>query len=554
MTGSSSSSNTTLRRLPKLTPFAGDPVTRTPEGRRTGRSDLDGYDRRSTRSTVIEKKGFVEPAKRSEEEQRVFNPRLFIGAQSGEAEIKVQIWDYGGQRVFYTLHHLLITRHGVAVLVCSMRDFVNNSHETLSYVEFWMHSVYMHAPDVPVLIAGTFADEAGPDVLRQFNDALCEIQVGGARITPVQNDGELFFPIDNRSGNGVRQMRRSLTRVMHHQPCLEMEVSMQWMRHLDAMLSVDESWIDYTSIRTMLAPRKPISAHEVDEMLGFFHELGMILHFTATSKLKSIVTTRPQWLIDKISLVVRDEARHGHGLDRRTLRVVGLEADAKMLAGRGLASRDLLEFLWEKEQVDFFIELMRSLLLLSAYSYHNADALYLIPSIAMYDRPQSYLRTMTDALFRLISPENEQLSAVVEFAYLPNGVFERLICLCTEYSAMRQGTKEPKLRRDACQVWWDQSNTVQMRKEDSAIRIVVSSEEIASNVVQVVEVMLRKIKNDVMGHAFRWDVKVIEDGHFVDRKELQRPEESVWTVAGEDGVEEDARETQYRLEDFLEIF
>lgn len=37
-----------------------------------------------------------------------------------EEPLKLSMWDFGGQDVFYTLHHLFLTRYGVYLIAFNM--------------------------------------------------------------------------------------------------------------------------------------------------------------------------------------------------------------------------------------------------------------------------------------------------------------------------------------------------------------------------------------------------------------------------------------------------
>lgn len=68
-------------------------------------------------------------------------------------------------------------------------------------------------------------------------------------------------------------------------------------------------------------------------------------------------------MIDKIGQLVRDITVHK--VNWQKFKQAGVYKDAKRLYMHGLASRDLLEYLWSTSQTAFLIDLMRAALLLS---------------------------------------------------------------------------------------------------------------------------------------------------------------------------------------------
>ena len=78
--------------------------------------------------------------------------RVFRYAESGEP-VKLTLLDHAGQDIFYTLHHLFISRFGVYVVVFNMTwlwDDPSNKQqkkadESLSFLRFWLNSIFVHA-------------------------------------------------------------------------------------------------------------------------------------------------------------------------------------------------------------------------------------------------------------------------------------------------------------------------------------------------------------------------------------------------------------------------
>jgi hypothetical protein len=89
--------------------------------------------------------------------------------------MKLSLLDFGGQEVFYSLHHLFITRFCVYVVTFNMEwlwDDASNENfkkeECLSFLRFWLNSIYLHAQSphgysgkevAPIILVGTHKDK-----------------------------------------------------------------------------------------------------------------------------------------------------------------------------------------------------------------------------------------------------------------------------------------------------------------------------------------------------------------------------------------------------------
>ncbi|GBG35178.1 NACHT, LRR and PYD domains-containing protein 1, partial [Hondaea fermentalgiana] len=104
---------------------------------------------------------------------KVIRPPLLVQVkkQTGtpDEEVSFTIWDYGGQEVFYALHHLFLTQYGIYVLVFDMREVLGkdrfakvldekefenlaSQEDALNTLRFWIDSIRLHAPSVNVAL------------------------------------------------------------------------------------------------------------------------------------------------------------------------------------------------------------------------------------------------------------------------------------------------------------------------------------------------------------------------------------------------------------------
>ena len=85
--------------------------------------------------------------------------------EGGQERLTLSIWDFGGQQVFYALHHIFLTQYGIYCVVFNMAEIVGPSstarsrEDALSKLLFWLRSIKMHAEKAPIVLAGTHKDQ-----------------------------------------------------------------------------------------------------------------------------------------------------------------------------------------------------------------------------------------------------------------------------------------------------------------------------------------------------------------------------------------------------------
>lgn len=149
---------------------------------------------------------------------------------------------------------------------------------------------------------------------------------------------------------------------------------------------------------------------------------------------------------------------------------------------------------------------MHSLFLLSRWSFDDQRAAYLIPSMV---RGSGNRFAMEDA------------DIVLQFTFLPPGVFERLVCLSIEYATMHIAKDsdtegQPKLYKDLCSTELRKGLEVTLQKANNCILVSCEPATRQEEMCFIVLSMLRKIKGTIPGNAFRWSVKRWRDEELVE--------------------------------------
>ena len=439
--------------------------------------------------------------------------KFFGKARTAEGHIRLSIWDYGGQVVFHNLHHLFLTHYGVYLLIFNMKTLLENPAPARKHLEFWLKAVRLHSPRAPLLITGTFLDdvESRLEEVEQFMKEL--LSVGFPQVIPNRDRGLQFYPIDNKSKNGLVQLRKRIEVVTNEQDFVNIQVSVQWCLVLDSLLQKNKSWVRLTEVKVLGEEKGIKSSVELSEMLSLFHQLGMLLYFDATQILQEIVTIRPQWLIDAFSKVIRD--RTLHGFDQEDMEEVGLAGDAERLFAEGVVTRDLLSHLWDGYQVEFLLELMRSLMLLSWWSFGEGEEKYLVPSMVPLAKTP---------------PEMRGIRCNITFQFLPNGVFERILCLLVDYSSKQNSLGKPTLSVNAAQVWLREGVLVSLTRHHELLSVYFECANAEKPPLAAVLAMLTKLNGDVWHDALQWETEVEVNDTMVALKDAKREKMRPWFI------------------------
>lgn len=362
--------------------------------------------------------------------------------QSKDADVSFTIWDYGGQEVFYALHHIFLSDKGLYLVVFDMRDFLDSEAAKTSavgFLKFWLNSIKLHAPGAPILLVGTYLDQvrdldAVARVLRE------NVQVSNYSTIIPSNTGSHFFAVDNRSNDVNRAfvLREAIATHAMKQKYVRQRVPLAWLKVYEDLQECGREYVSYENVveRCRSYGRTRV---EANEMLQYFHGLGVVVHLSSSQILSRVVVINPQWLVDKLARVISDDMHVQKLFVDPRLQQAGLYPSFERFRRDAIASRSLLDFLWDNEEVDYLLEFMDANMLLCPWGFSldtASEDQYLVSGLL-----SDSIQEVDTSHFKI------GLACELDFSefYLPNGVFHRLVAQCVEHAARPDivGNDEP---------------------------------------------------------------------------------------------------------------
>ena len=399
----------------------------------------------------------------AQEQQRPMVRRLshtFVSRNPKGAPLVFSVWDFAGQEVFETLHHVFLTRFGVYLLCFSLVELTpslstpQRMANAKRSVAFWLNSVRVHANGSPCFLVGTHADVVPSDEDHVAVHLLLEgLAEGGVsrRVVPDAARRCCFWPVDcTRRSPGaeedVARLRQAIIEaaeadrvdVGHRSGVgyIDLKVPLCWRRAYDAMRRAGGPYLKLQQAKE-LAERCGADGGdaEMDEMLTFMHEVGLLVRFSAVS-LRDYVILEPQWLIDALCVIICDSKLHLPDLLLDNPELQERRAgELSAFHGSGILSTDLLFELWREytDEKDFLLSIMLNLWLLGDVGRMKGttERRFLVPSLLpKFSGPGG------DAGAGVASAAAKgAFSIVFSDPSLPSPVFRRLLCRCAEVSS-----------------------------------------------------------------------------------------------------------------------
>jgi RocCOR-like putative regulator of kinase activity/DAPkinase-like Roc (Ras of Complex) protein/Leucine Rich Repeat (LRR) protein len=227
-------------------------------------------------------------------------------------EIRLNGWDFGGQRVYRPTHQLFFSAPAVYLVVWKPREGPQQG-----FVKEWIKLVKHREPDAKILVVATHGGpkERQPDIDRE------EIWDLFGKDTVID-----FFHVDSKpladdkkgTYKGINELKDVIAKVAASLPEVGRSVPKRWQDVRQALKQSDEAYLPLDRVLGICFEHK-MSEEEAQDFVRISHRLGRLIHYGHDLRLKEMVILKPDWLATAVSFVLDDEeTRNKHGLVKFT--------------------------------------------------------------------------------------------------------------------------------------------------------------------------------------------------------------------------------------------
>jgi len=232
---------------------------------------------------------------------------VLVTDSATETEIRLNGWDFGGQRVYRPTHQLFFSAPAVYLVVWKPREGPQQG-----FVKEWIRLVKHREPDAKIIVVATHGGpkERQPDIDRQ------EIWDLFGKETVID-----FFLVESRPDKktkkreGIAYLKKAIASVAASLPEMGRSVPKRWEDARKALKGTDAPYLPMDQVLKLCEEHK-MDEGEARLFVSISHRLGHLIHYEHDPTLRDIVVLKPDWLSTAISFVLDDQRTRevGHGL------------------------------------------------------------------------------------------------------------------------------------------------------------------------------------------------------------------------------------------------
>ena len=278
------------------------------------------------------------------------NTKLLKGALKEKfPSLKLKIFDFAGDREYYSFHHVFLKSCALYVIVFNIaklaEDNFQNVNSDIERLKFWLESVCSHVPPkTPIFLVGTHRGHFDKICMKMLNSHLQRGLWKPFCDELVVNDVDelIFFPVENSKGDndvGVQSLRIKVMSVAEErEPARECDIPLSWIAIQDAIISLrDKKKAKFcvTLEEFPTAFNRFICNNWSKETLKYFHEKGLVIYLDRKDRdLSNWVLLKPEILVDIIIQLVTPPPQ--------MIQERGFRRDWELLHDKGILTKSLL--------------------------------------------------------------------------------------------------------------------------------------------------------------------------------------------------------------------
>lgn len=265
--------------------------------------------------------------------------------------VKVNIWDFGGQEVMHSTHKFFLSERSLYILVLDGRRDEKP--------KYWLNHIKYFGKKSPVLVVLNKIDE-NPNY-----------DVDRKTLLKDYPNIKGFYRVSCTKKTGLKAFIKNFRKAFEHVGMLNIEWPVNWITVKTQLEDSEEPYISYERYREICRNQNILKKKDQDVLLGYLHDLGVMLHFDDLNLLGTKVL-EPEWVTNGVYKIINSN------LVKRRKGILELELLPEILLSTMDSSFEI-----PPEMCVFFIELMKKFKLCYIRDQHTV----LLPDILQEPEP-----------------------------------------------------------------------------------------------------------------------------------------------------------------------
>jgi small GTP-binding protein len=209
-----------------------------------------------------------------------------------KSDVNLNVWDFGGQEIMHATHQFFLTKRSLYLLVLDSRLTQEENR-----VEYWLKIIQSFGGESPVLIVGNKIDQHPLDIDRTGLQKKYPNIVG-------------ILETSAATGLGIEELKAAITEQVNKLPHVRDLLPETWFTVKTKLegLGRESNFITHDKYLELCVENEVSDETSQRTLIGFLHDLGVVLHFQDDPRLEALGILNPQWVTNGVYKILNSHA------------------------------------------------------------------------------------------------------------------------------------------------------------------------------------------------------------------------------------------------------
>jgi len=196
--------------------------------------------------------------------------------------VRLNVWDFGGQEIMHATHQFFLTKRSLYVLVMDSR-----LGEEENRLEYWLKIIQSFGKDSPVIVVGNKVDQQGLDLDRRG------LQTKYPNI-------KAFIETSCLKAQGIDELKSVITQEVGALEHIHDQLLANWFAVKERLEGIKDDYIPFQEYVRLCREEKIDDEVSQNTLIGFLHDLGLVLNFRDDPRLEETNILNPEWVTNGV--------------------------------------------------------------------------------------------------------------------------------------------------------------------------------------------------------------------------------------------------------------
>lgn len=294
---------------------------------------------------------------------------------------KVNVWDFGGQEIYHATHQFFLTQRSLYTLVADTRK------EDTDF-NYWLNVVELLSDNSPIII-----------VLNEKQDR--KKKLNESKLKSQFNNLLTISTTNLATKRGLADLIDDFKHYICKLPHIGSELPKSWTKIRKILEQDERNYIDLKEYVTICKKNGVSTFEKSMNLSGYYHDLGVFLHFRGNPILKNTIILKPKWATEAVYKLIDSNL---------------------LIENNGQFSKIEIKKIWHNEEYLMMQEELLELMKKFEVCYQlRESSKFIIPQLLQANSPD------------YIWDDVKNLQLKYTYQFMPKGIINRLIVRLHRY-------------------------------------------------------------------------------------------------------------------------